>query len=316
MVIWFLVWSMLFCTADDPHPAPPAFGLAVDGVPLPANRVCFVVMPGDSVTLRAVPDTSGRSDSLEWSVSAGNPRRGFGELMGWRAPRGHGIFDLRLTDGRRLEEYSIVVPVESCRWRTTTLNSFPVGSYGDGSTREHNPDFFIELRSEDLERRLTTHLTMGHFLCHTEGSFPQYMVLQMSLLDKLEAVLAEVQSEYPEPLCIVSISGFRTPSYNARIGNRTSFSQHLYGGAADVWFDGYPPNDLIEDLDRNKRVDVSDGELVVDAARKVEARGEAAVGGASAYRWTNTHGPFVHIDVRGSRATWQTRRNLIPDPVI
>jgi hypothetical protein len=273
-------------------------------------------MPGDSVTLGVLPDSSWRTDSLEWSLSTGSPRRCLGASAGWRAPRGHGIFDLTVTDGDRIQQYAIVVPVESCRWRTTTLNSFPVGSYGDGTTREHNPEYFIELHPADMERRLTTHLTLGQFLCHTEGNFPQYMVLQLSLLDKLEAVLAEVQKDYPEPLCIVSISGFRTPSYNARIGNETSFSQHLYGGAADVWFDAFPANDLIEDLDRNKRVDVFDGEHLVAATRRVEARGEARIGGVSAYRWTNTHGPFVHIDVRGSSATWQTQRNLVPDPVI
>ncbi len=307
---WFLLWLMVFSTSSDPSPARPAFGLSVNGVPLPPDRLAFISMPGDVVTL------SSPVDSLSWSVDFDtDPATGTGSYT-FTLPRRHGIHTLTVTDGEAMESYSIIVPVETSRWRTTSLNSFPIGSYGDGCTRQDNPDFFVELTPGSSGARVSTHLTLGDFLCHIEGSYPQYMALDLRLADKLEKILLQICESYPEATSIHLMSCFRTPVYNEQIGNETSFSQHLYGGAADMWIEGYPSNTLMDDIDRNKRVDVYDGEYLVDLVRILEARGEVAVGGASAYRWTGTHGPFVHIDVRGSAACWQTQRNLVPDPVI
>ncbi len=314
MNVWIAVMLMLFSTAEDPMPASPSLGLSVNGNRLPAHRLAFMAMPGDSVTLSASPDSSWAAGSLAWELPGGTMAEG--TTAGLRMPRSHGIWALRVEDGSRSESYTVIAPVESSRWRTATLNSFPIGFYGDGNIRGQLPDCFIELMPQDMERRVSTHLTLGQFLCHIEGSYPQYMVLQLDLVDKLEAVLDEVRRHYPEACDVHNISGFRTPIYNASIGNETSFSQHLYGGAADIWIESFPANGLMDDIDRNKRVDVFDGERLVEIVRQVEARGEARVGGASAYRWNRVHGPFVHIDVRGSAARWSTARNLVADPVI
>jgi len=306
---WFLLWLMVFSTSDDPVPGSPGLGLSIDGTPLPPDRLAFAAMPGETVTAAAaVPCT--------WSVDFDAVQADSSTSFTFTLPRSHGLFRLTVSGAGTIETYSVIVPVESSRWRTTTLNSFPIGSYGDGSSREHDPDYFVELTAANSGARVSTHLTLGDFLCHIEGRYPQYMALDLRLADKVEAVLRAVQDVYPEAASIHLISCFRTPEYNQEIGNETSFSQHLYGGAADLWIEGYPPNDLMDDIDRNKRVDVYDGEYLVDLVRVLEARGEVAVGGASAYRWTAAHGPFVHIDVRGSAATWQTERNLVPDPVI
>jgi hypothetical protein len=308
------VFLMLFSTSDDPHPSEPSLGLHLDGAPLPPHRLAFTAMPGDSVTLSAAPDSGWAADSITWTLPGGGEASGL--TVGLRMPRSHGVWSLRATDGDRTETYTVIAPVESSRWRTATVNSFPVGLYGDGTDRSALPSGFIELMPCDMERRVSTHLTLGQFLCHIEGEFPQYMVLQLELADKLEAVLSAVAARYPDACGIHNISGFRTPVYNASIGNETSFSQHLYGGAADIWIESFPANGLMDDIDRNKRVDVFDGEYLVEIVRQVEARGEAVVGGASAYRWNRAHGPFVHIDVRGSSARWNTARTLVANPVI
>ena len=305
---------MLFSTSEDPAPAEPSLGLCVDGRALPRHRLAFMADAGDTLTLTAQPDSGWCVDSLRWQLPDGGEALGASAVL--QLPRSHGVWTLRTSDGTRSESYTVIVPVESCRWRTQSINSFPVGFYGDGNSRRHNPDAFIELMPEDMERPVSTHLSLGQFLCHIEGRYPQYMVLQLELVDKLEAVLEEVRTSYPEASKVHNISGFRTPIYNASIGNETSFSQHLYGGAADVWIESFPANNLMDDIDRNKRVDVFDGEYLVELVRRVEARGDARVGGASAYRWNRAHGPFVHIDVRGSAARWNTARTLVSDPVI
>jgi hypothetical protein len=307
---WFLLWLMIFSTSSDPSPARPEFGLSVNGVRLSEDRFAFIAMPGESIRL------SSGSGPLSWSVDCGAEPAYDASDYSFTLPRSHGMYTLRAGNGDYTESYYIIVPVESSRWRTVSLNSFPIGSYGDDFTRNHDPDYFIELTPERSGARISTHLTLGEFLCHHEGPYPQYMALDLRLADKLEVMLSAVRETYPEASSIHLMSAFRTPLYNAEIGNETSFSQHLYGGAADVWIEGYPANALMDDVDRNKRVDVYDGEYLVDLVRVLEAMGEVAVGGASAYRWTGTHGPFVHVDVRGSAAFWQTQRNLVPDPVI
>ena len=307
---WLLIWMMLFSTSDDPVPAIPSIELSVNGNQLPENRLAFVVMPGDSVTLSVQNENTG------WSATEGYPSTGAGGSFGWRAPRSHGIFYIDVSSGDTIEKYTVLVPVESCRWRTTSLNSFPIGSYGDGNNRDHLPEYFIELASTTSGARITTHLTLGQFLCRLEGNYPQYMAFDLRLADKLEAILAAVQEVYPQASDIHNISGFRTPAYNASIGNETTESLHLYGKAADIWIESWPSNNLMDDIDRNKRVDVYDGEYLVEIVRRLEVEGTVVTGGASAYRWIPTHGPFVHIDIRGSRAVWPTSRTLVTDPVI
>jgi hypothetical protein len=308
---WLLVWLMIFATGEDPRPAAPALGLSVDGSALPTGRMAFTVMPGDSVTL-----TAAGGGPLRWTATAGSPSSADAAAFGWRAPRSHGIFFIDAATDTLVERYTVIVPVEASRWRTTTLNSVPIGSYGDGSSRDRNPDCFVELTASTLSSRVSTTLTVGDFLGHVEGAFPQYMVLDLRLADKLERILEAVRLIYPEAAIVRNISGFRTPAYNAAIGNDTSESLHLYGKAADIWIESWPPNDLMDDIDRNKRVDVYDGEFLVELVRVLEARGDVVTGGASAYRWNQAHGPFVHVDVRGSMATWPTSRTLVSDPVV
>lgn len=244
--------------------------------------------------------------------------RGEGSEFEFTLPRSHGIFTLTGSDEESVLEWAVIVPVKGCRMRTTSLNSFHMGFFGgvSAATREYLPESFIELTEATCNTRLSTSFAISDFLCTFRGDWPQYMALDLDLVWKLEAILAEAKLHYPAARAVHIISGFRTPAYNAQIGNETDTSLHLYGRAADFWIEGWPPNNLMDDVDRNKRIDVFDGEFIVDLARALEARGEVPVGGAAAYRWTESHGPYVHVDTRGRAARWQTRRNLVADPVI
>ncbi len=303
------LFLLVFSGVDDPVPTGSVFQLSVNGRVQQNHLLAFSASPGEGITLSSPQD-------LSWSVPSLG-LSGQGTEFSFELPPRHGIYTVTAADSLSIQRWSILVPLGSAQVRTATVNSFPLGFYGDGTTRDHLPSRgFIELWSEDYHTRVSTHLTFADLLCHTEGDWPQYMVLDMRLVHKLEMVLEEVARVYPEARVINCISGFRTPAYNEAIGNETGFSLHLYGEAADIWIEGWPPNDLIDDLDRNKRIDVFDGEVIVSEARDLEAAGEVAVGGASAYRWIPAHGPFVHLDTRGSPAVWQTRRSLVDNPVI
>lgn len=303
-----LLWLVLLCSPDDPIPPGPVHGLSVNGVPLQPHMTSFMVSQGATVTVTS-------PDSLSWRIL---DSRGAGRSFQFTLPRSHGIFTLTGGTGDSVQEWAVIVPVSSRRMRTTTLNSFPMGFYGGVSavTREYLPDRFVELREDTYHTRLSTHVAASDLLKTVTGDWPQYMALDLELVHKLELVLEEVKIHYPPARSIHVISGFRTPAYNASIGNLTTTSTHLYGRAADFWIESWPPNNLMDDMDRNKRIDVYDGEFLVELTRRLEARGQVSAGGAAAYRWTEHHGPYVHIDTRGSPAVWETRRNLVADPVI
>jgi len=90
---------------------------------------------------------------------------------------------------------------------------------------------------------------------------------------------------------------------SALAGGRVQDSRHQYGDAADVYVVN-GAKDWMSDLDRNGRVDSRDARVLAAAAERVELAHPELVGGIGVYPATKAHGPFVHIDVRGTRARW------------
>jgi uncharacterized protein YcbK (DUF882 family) len=60
----------------------------------------------------------------------------------------------------------------------------------------------------------------------------------------------------------------------------------------------------MSDLNRDGRIDTRDARVLAQAAERVEQAHPELVGGVGIYQATAAHGPFVHIDVRGTRARW------------
>jgi uncharacterized protein YcbK (DUF882 family) len=100
------------------------------------------------------------------------------------------------------------------------------------------------------------------------------------------------------------MSGFRTPYYNHAIGD-VLYSQHQWGSAADVFIDKADRGQM-DDLNHDGRVDVNDSRFLYDAIERLLAEAGSAKfqGGMGFYPATAAHPPFVHVDVRGSKARW------------
>jgi hypothetical protein len=60
----------------------------------------------------------------------------------------------------------------------------------------------------------------------------------------------------------------------------------------------------LDDLNHDGRVNAKDVKIMVDAIEAVERDYPELVGGLGLYHATRTHGLFVHVDVRGTRARW------------
>jgi len=97
------------------------------------------------------------------------------------------------------------------------------------------------------------------------------------------------------------MSGYRTPFYNKAIGN-VGFSQHQWGRAADIFIDK-DKNGTMDDLNKDKRIDRNDAVFLYQMLDRLSKQ-SSLIGGLGVYGSASSHGPFVHVDVRGKRARW------------
>jgi len=80
-----------------------------------------------------------------------------------------------------------------------------------------NPEGFIEVTPENADTRISEHFRLSDFLTHDqEAVWPKYLVLRSALVDKLELVIAQLESRGIHVTHMQVMSGFRTPLYNAR----------------------------------------------------------------------------------------------------
>jgi hypothetical protein len=187
------------------------------------------------------------------------------------------------------------------------IGDFPWERRGSRGASARTPAGLVEVTPANADLPVSQHVRLRDFLTHDQARvWPKYLALREPLLDKLELVVDELHDMGVAVGRLRVMSGFRTPQYNAQgvgAGGRVSDSRHQYGDAADVYVtDG--GRDWMTDLNRDGRVDLRDARLLASAAERVESAHPELVGGIGIYPATGAHGPFVHIDVRGTRARW------------
>ena len=122
-------------------------------------------------------------------------------------------------------------------------------------------------KKKDGNKKLSTNFRVKEFAC-TDGSDPIFID------SDLVNVLQKIRTHFGKSVTITS--AYRTPSKNKAVGGQT-YSQHLYGKAADIKVNGVSP-------------------------KKVAAYAETLLknkGGIGTY---NT---FTHIDVRATKSRWK-----------
>ena len=206
----------------------------------------------------------------------------------------------------------VVTMAPFARGAVGRLHGYRVGAWPSGRRSTTDPRYrapagYIPVTPENAATAVSKRFRLADFLTHDQQTvWPKVLVLRSVLLDKLELIGDELErSGMPGQLHVMS--GFRTPQYNAqgvgRKGGRAGESRHMYGDAADIFVDA-DGDGRMDDLDGDGRVNVRDARILFAAAERVEARHPALVGGLSAYPANAAHGPFVHVDVRGTRARW------------
>jgi uncharacterized protein YcbK (DUF882 family) len=233
------------------------------------------------------------------------------------APRQPGIYALsvEIDRARRLvENMSIVTLVPRALKRAGRIGTYQLGTWpfergGKPRTARYAaPAGFIQVTPENRDFRVSEHFTLGQFLTKDQPNvWPKYVLVDPLLIDKLELTIQELQRQGVRVEHVHVMSGFRTPRYNSGGGNtagRASLSRHMYGDGADVYVDnnrdGRP-----DDITGDRRVTTADAEKFGRAAERVESKNRSLVGGIGIYPACCGHGPFTHLDVRGTRARWR-----------
>lgn len=122
-------------------------------------------------------------------------------------------------------------------------------------------------KAKEGNKKLSTNFRVKEFAC-TDGSDPIFV--DTDLVD----VLQKIRTHFGKSVTINS--AYRTPTKNKAVGG-TTYSQHLYGRAADIKVSGVTP-------------------------KKVAAYAETLLknkGGIGIYS------TFTHIDTRATKARWK-----------
>jgi len=284
-----------------------AFPVQVNGLEIPYRVFAIYVLPGETVDVMA--RASQQPADLFVSASSGDRPRPTSAGWTWRAPMEPGVTTLSVASASDHTELNVVTLVPSTTVSDQRINGYRLGAYPgeplNGNPIYLPPDGFIELTPGNASLQLSPHFTLSQFPSKQSGAYPKYLVLREQLLLKLELLLEKVNSEGIAADTFTIMSGYRTPYYNAAIKN-VPYSRHVYGGAADIYIDESPRDDVMDDLNRDGRLDYRDAQFLYTIANRLFSEPKNAVleGGLGVYQSTAAHGPFLHIDARQQLARW------------
>ena len=262
-------------------------------VPQAENSLVIANLPIDSVV--EVPegfDVRVRHDGIV-AYSDGGERGGYA----------------RVRAGKRELLITLVNVVPYGQMRDGKLDGYRVGEYNAtplrGLATYERPKGFIRLNKSNGALRVSDHYRMKDFQCKLDGT-TKFLILRTEALVKLEILQHELETQHGLKFDRFTVmSGYRTPYYNARIGNDTSYSRHLYGDAMDIYID-QDRNGSMDDVNRDGRIDAADARFILRVAEQVDNSNEWGwlKGGAGVYHANSAHGPYLHVDARGYVARW------------
>tara|TARA_R110002072_G_scaffold27789_8_gene90106 strand:- start:278 stop:1147 length:870 start_codon:yes stop_codon:yes gene_type:complete len=256
--------------------------------------------PGEQVRIRS-------DKPLSWLD--GETSRAATTELDWTAPVTSGLTQVQLDDGEgHIMELNLVVMRAHSAEDGEAINGYRLGSYPSDPYRGHEnyraPENFLEVTDGLENLAVSPHFRLGQFLCKQETDGPQYLVLSERLLVKLERILEAANDRGWRTDGFTVMSGYRTPAYNADLGNGEN-SRHIYGGAADIYID-VDGDEVMDDLNGDGQLDRRDAAALFDLIESLADQPHFAdlAGGLGEYAPNAWHGPFVHVDERGWNAQW------------
>ena len=278
------------------------FAIQANGLMLDYRVFGLYLLPGETLAIRSAVELQLQVDDGKASTTAGG--------WDWEAPDRAGLYPLQLLHDGEVMRLNVFVLQPATRATEGWLDHYRIGEYPEKPFRGLDaylaPRGFVEVTPSLGQVQVSPHFQLGQFLCKQASDWPKYLALRPELLIKLERILEQLNARGIATESREIMSGFRTPWYNRTIGNRTSSSRHLFGGAADIFVDVAPRDGLMDDLNGDGRVSKADADFLYDLIEGWTKTGgwQPFRGGLASYRTTPAHGPFVHVDARGYRARW------------
>lgn len=284
-----------------------SFSLAFQDEVSPYSLMAAFVLPGQQVELQALfthPPTR-----LHATVDEGKLDQIAPDRWRWTAPQEPGTHCIRVEDlddkSSSCLEAFVMVPYQG----EATLNGYQIGHYErtplKGLPVYNVPAGLVEVTEKNLDTWVSPHFQLRQFVAKQSSNFPKYMVLRTRLLLKLEMVLERLRERGVTTDALYVMSGYRTPYYNAAIGNKTTYSRHSYGDAADVFVDRNRDGRM-DDINGDGKSDIEDARLIYAMLDgfSADAWYHQFEGGLGLYPPNPRFGPMVHMDTRGVKARW------------
>ncbi len=280
-----------------------AVPLEIQGERVELSLFSLFLLPGETVLVPVLAEGALALDTattVQQDLSDGH----------WQltAPQQPGIYPTGISLGAEHTALNLVVLRPAAEAREGWLQGYRIGNYPTPPERRKPaylaPRGFVEVTADNRGTRLSPHFTLEQFLCKQQSDYPKFVVVREKLLLLLEDLLAEVNRQGYAAQTFGFISAYRTPWYNASIGN-VAFSRHLYGDAADIYVD-LDGDGRLDDLNADGRRNRADVERLFKLfeSYKTQRADRDYAGGIGLYQGTSRHGGFVHVDTRGYRARW------------
>jgi hypothetical protein len=285
-----------------------AFSLKFKDEVSPYTLTTVFVLPGEPLEIEAV--FTDKPAQLDATAEHGSIERLAADRWRWTAPQEPGAHCIQVEDATTGKASCLQAFVMVPYHGEEVVDGYHVGNYQrtplHGLPAYNMPVGLIKVTEDNLETWVSPHFQLAQFVAKQAGGFPKYMVLRTRLLLKLEMVLERLRERGIETDALFVMSGYRTPFYNASIGNKTTYSRHSYGDAADVFVDR-DGNGRMDDIDGDGKSDLADSMLIYQMLESFSADAwyHQFEGGLGLYPPNPRFGPMVHMDTRGVKARWK-----------
>jgi hypothetical protein len=285
------------------------FSINVNDIENPYKIMIVLALPNEKLKIAVKKNKA--ADAFRLYSPEGKIISAASRHWDWRVPAKPGRYLLKIAnvDHTQTMSLNVFVMVPFDRIEGEYLNGFQIGKYPQIAFKRlaiyKPPRGFIEVTPQNEDTLISPHFKLKQFLCKQNSGYPKYLVLEEKLLLKLELILEKVNQKGYRNDTFHVMSGYRTPYYNKAIGN-VKYSRHIYGGAADIFIDEHPKDDMMDDLNQDGKIDYKDAAALYRIIDELYGKKfyDRFLGGLARYKKTRNHGPFVHVDVRGRRARW------------
>lgn len=283
------------------------FTVEIQDLAVNLERFFAIALPGEVVEFEVMTQP-GEAFSFE---APGMPEALIGERsIAFEAPDEPGAYPVTIeSPAGEAMTVTVFVMVPMNRMRDGSIEGYEVGAYPAEPLRGLDsylaPEGLIRMPPDLYGAPLSPHFRLGQFVSKQGGSQPvKFLLVRPEIVLKLEGLLRKVNGEGVRADSFYVMSGYRTPHYNAQLGN-VQYSRHQWGDATDIYVDR-DEDLMMDDIDGDGRILRRDAGRLFEYAEEVDGLEEftGVRGGIGEYGANSAHGPFVHVDTRGTPARW------------